>query len=362
MIRYVLGFVFVSLLTAVQSRADSFDDALAPISGGSPGLSQEQIATRDIIQLNNSMFVLYDRAAKTFQKNILANHPVIIAQFSSAGGRMVLYRPHSAPEEAPSVPIIYQIMKSLGHSTLAISEVVLPYLDRSADKSWIASLQTYLVEMKIARDGLALIGMPDEWRKNSRTILDRNIVFMEDCLSKGVISKQDLLSYANAQAPYLKNAIAWAAQTQVTHWMKVLDAWQIKLGGDFKKAYGASNTIYVSRQNNILFSVLAQYFGPEAINDRLLLIETISFTTTQEDMLTALTRIISDRTVGQIFFNHYRVMDYELMGSDARKAIMAEMKLRGKEAFLPPAVSYGSKQWPALISGGAGPASLDDLK
>jgi len=43
---------------------------------------------------------------------------------------------------------------------------------------------------------------------------------------------------------------------------------------------------------------LAQYFPPEAINDRLMLIETISFTTTPQEMLTSMVRIISDRSVG----------------------------------------------------------------
>ena len=46
----------------------------------------------------------------------------------------------------------------------------------------------------------------------------------------------------------------------------------------------------------MLFSVLAQFFGPDAINSRLMLIETVSFTTTPEDMLTSVTRIISDRS------------------------------------------------------------------
>src|SRR5437868_62450 len=40
-----------------------------------------------------------------------------------------------------------------------------------------------------------------------------------------------------------------------------------------RKTLAASNSIYVTRQNNVVFSVLAQYFGPEAINDRLILIE-----------------------------------------------------------------------------------------
>jgi hypothetical protein len=101
--------------------------------------------------------------------------------------------------------------------------------------------------------------------------------------------------------------------------------------------------------------------GPEAVNDRLLLIETISFTTTPEDMMTSLVRIISDRSVGGLFFKNYHVMDYELMGTDARKAIIAEMKARGQEAFVPSPVPFGSNQRPALVSRGSGPAILDEL-
>jgi hypothetical protein len=251
-------------------------------------------------------------------------------------------------------------MKSLGHSTMAISEVVLPYVDNPSDKTWVAPMRAYLTEMKTALDGINSAEMPDDWRPNSRAILENNIAFMEDCLAKGVISLDAVQAFAKKQAPVLRHAIAWAAETQVRHWMGVLDGWKQELGGSFDQAYGASNTIYVARQNNVLFSVLAQYFGPEAINDRLLLIETISFTTTPDDMLISLVRIISDRSVGGLFFNNYHLMDYELMGGDARKAIIAEMEKRGLEPFLPPAVPFGSNQWPALISGGSGPASLDD--
>jgi hypothetical protein len=82
---------------------------------------------------------------------------------------------------------------------------------------------------------------------------------------------------------------------QVAHWMPVLADWKAMLGSEWDKAYGASNTIYVARQNNILFSLMAQFFAPDAINDRLILIETISFTTTPDEMLASLTRIIGDR-------------------------------------------------------------------
>ena len=79
-------------------------------------------------------------------------------------------------------------------------------------------------------------------------------------------------------------------------------------------------------------------------------------------MLQSLTRIIADRSVGSLFFGNYHLMDYELMGADARNAIVAESKKRGMTPFLPPLVPFGSKQWPALVTPGPGPASLADLK
>jgi hypothetical protein len=78
-------------------------------------------------------------------------------------------------------------------------------------------------------------------------------------------------------------------------------------------------------------------------------------------MLEAMTRIIADRSVGAVFFGNYYLMDYELMGGDARAAIIAEAAKHGMEPFLPPAVPFGSHQWPTLITSGPGPASLADL-
>ena len=60
------------------------------------------------------------------------------------------------------------------------------------------------------------------------------------------------------------------------------------LGDDWARTYAVSNSLYVTRQNNILFTVLAQFMGREAIGDRLLLIETPEFTTTPETLLEVL--------------------------------------------------------------------------
>jgi hypothetical protein len=357
------GLALAALLlgsTAV-AHAQTLPAYMEPISGLT-STTPAEIATKDVLALNTGMFELYGDAAKVFQANILAKHPVILGLFSGAGGRFTLYRPGAAPLDAPPVPVTYQLLKSVGHSTMALAEVVGPYLDNPANSSWRGSMLAYRSRMQSALDGLDATPMPAEWRDNNRIILKNNIAFMDDCLAKGVIAFATLEAFGKKQAPYLANNVAWAAQTQVNHWMTVLAGWKSMLGADWDKTYAASNTIYVARQNNVLFSLLAQFFPPEAINDRLLLIETVSFTTTQADMLDSLTRIIADRSVGSLFFGNYHLMDYELMGGDARAAIIAESGKRGMTPFLPPVVPFGSHQWPTLVTPGPGPASIADLK
>jgi hypothetical protein len=342
------------------AQAEDLPAYMQPIAGHTVS-SPAETATKSVLALNSGMFELYGDAAGIFQSNILGQHPVILGLFSGAGGRFLLYRPGQTPLEAPPVPIVYQLLKSVDHSTMAMAEVVGPYLGNPDNQSWRGSMLAYRSRVKSALDGLDATPMPPEWRDNNRTILENNIAFMDDCLAEGAISFISLKAFSEKQSPYLKRNVAWAAQTQVAHWMTVISDWKKMLGSDWDKTYAASNTIYVTRQNNVLFSVLAQFFGPDAINDRLLLIETVSFTTTPADMLDSLTRIIADRSVGAIFFGNDHLMDYELMGGDARAAIIAEDAKRGTTPFLPPPVPFGSKQWPTLVTPGPGPASIADL-
>jgi hypothetical protein len=356
-----LAVVAILLSGGGVACAQTLPAYMAPIAGKTAATSSD-IATKDMLALNTGMFELYGDAAKIFQKNILSKHPVILGLFSGAGGRMILYRPGMAPIDAPQVPIVYQLLKSVGHSTMALAQVVGPYIDNPDDKSWRGSMLAYRSRMQSALDGLDATPMEPGWRDNNRTILQNNIAFMDECVAKSVIPFAGLEAFGKKQAPYLAKNVTWAAQTQVAHWMTVLAEWKAQLGADWDKTYAASNTIYVARQNNVLFSVLAQFFGPDAINNRLLLIETISFTTTPADMLESLTRIIADRSVGSLFFGNYHLMDYELMGGDARAAIIAETGKRGMTPFLPPVVPFGSKQWPTLVTPGPGPATIADLK
>jgi hypothetical protein len=78
-------------------------------------------------------------------------------------------------------------------------------------------------------------------------------------------------------------------------------------------------------------------------------------------MMDSLTRIISDRSVGAAFFGNYHLKDFELMGGDARQAIIDEDDKLKITPTLPPQVPFGSHQWPTLITPGPGAKTLADL-
>ena len=173
-----------------------------------------------------------------------------------------------------------------------------------------------------------------------------------------------LEKFTHACAPYFGKTIGIAARAQVSHWMNVVAEWKKMLGDDWEHTYAASNTIYVTRQNNILFTVLVQFMGEAAIGNRLLLLETTEFTTTPEKMLDLIGRIVSDRALGQFFFKDYYLMDAELLGGGGRKFIVEEATKRGMKPLLPPAVPFFSNEWPWKTdpSKGKGPKSLEEVK
>lgn len=349
---------------AKQSPAGAVPDFLRVVVADDTAASKQAVAEQAVLALNSSMMTLYDDALLKYTKNMLDRVPVILALFSGQGGQMILYRPGHPPLIAESVPLTYQLAKSVGHSSMAIYQVVAPYLANPAgNQTWLAPLATYRAQHQLALDGLGLLDLSEEHRTVLRTILEHNIAFMDTCVKQGTYTYEQVEKFIRDTAPFSVKTIGIAAPLQVGHWMKVVEGWKEMLGSAWEQTYAVSNSLYVARQNNILFSVLAQFMGTETMGDRLLLIETPEFTTTPEKMLEVLVRIVSDRGIGKVFFRDYFLMDVELLGGGGRGAIEAEMAKRGKKALLPPLVPFRSNDWPWKTdpAKGTGPARLEDV-
>jgi hypothetical protein len=345
------------------------------------------VATQRALMLDSAMMSIYEGALAVYQRNLLDNCPVILGLFTNAGGEFSLYRPGQPPLEAPPVPVGYQIVKSVGHSSMAVYQLVAPYLGNMSDSSWHGPMQTYRLQQQLVLDGIDSLDLPAEPKAAVRELLVSNIAFMDGCLRSGSFTLGGLESFARGLKPHLEATIAFAAETQVSHWMAVLDDWKKLLGNDWDKTYGVTSSLYVTRTNNILFTVMAQFFGREALNDRLLLLETTQFTTQRETMLNLLARIVADRVLGKVFFKDYFLMDVELLSTGARDAVAAEMakrvpasggaymvfagrakiieeaRKRGLEPLMPPLAPFHSQEWPwrTHAGEGEGPKSVAEV-
>lgn len=327
-------------------------------------IPKEKIAFNNLLTLNENMFTIYNRSLELYRKDFLNHHHLIMGLFSGKGGRFILYRPGQPPLEAESVPPVYQLAKSIGHCAMATFVLLAPYTsDPSADLAWLGSLKAYRTNVQTSMDSLDLLDVQPEVRALFGDTLKQIAAFMDNCIKNGTYTYDEIQSFGRNIKPDLAKLIDVATNVQVKHWWKVLEQWKKMIGKDWDSTYGLSNTIYVARQNNILFSILVQFFGEKAMNDRLFLLETTDFTTTPELMMDAFTRIVSDRMIGVVFFKNSRLMDFELLGGSARKVIEAEAADHDVKALLPPLVPFNSHGWPWKTnpSTGTGPSTMDQI-
>lgn len=326
--------------------------------------SKGNIAFENVYGLNDEMFTIYDRSLEIYKKNFLSRHHLIMGLFSGKGGRFILYRPGQEPLEAPSVPQVYQVAKAVGHTAMATFTLLAPYMaNPSADLAWLGSLQAYRVNVQTALESLDAIDLEQKVRDLLRETLNQIAAFMDTSIKNRNYTYQDMETFTHTVKPNLAKLIDVATNAQVKHWWSVLNEWKNMIGKEWNTTYALSNSIYVARQNNILFTILAQFFGEEAMNDRLMLLETTDFTATPELMMNAFMRIVSDRMIGKVFFNKERLMDFELLGGSARKIVESEDAAHGVTPVLPPLVPYDTHEWPWKIDphSGTGPGLMEEI-
>jgi len=347
--RYFLVFL-LGLFTAGHVYASTAASSLSP-------------AEKSLINLNNTMFGIYDEALNQFKTNLLDKTPVIVARFSTEGGHFTLYRPHQTPLVAEFPAVTYQIAKSVGHSVMITYNMLRPYIHASAaDKSWRKNVSLFQGKVNSALKNIDALAVSDSDKQVFRQVLTLINNTLTACLKKGSITEEDLNQFTVLARPFISKLIIISSSAQVERQMAVLAEWKKLLGSEWDKAYALTNTIYVTRQNNMIFSMLAEWMGKEAINHRIFLFETTSFTTTDQDILTLWSRIMFDRQLGEGFFGDYYLMDSELIANGGRAEIVKTAKQYNLPDILPELEPFNSTDWPWRHnpSSGTGPASLSE--
>src|SRR4051812_18367648 len=112
------------------------------------------VAEQNVLVLDKSMMDIYEGALAQYKQNMRERVPIILALFSEAGGRMILYRPGHEPVVAEPVPIVYQLTKSVSHSSMAVYQLVAPYLADPSDESWHGPMRVFRTRCQTALESL----------------------------------------------------------------------------------------------------------------------------------------------------------------------------------------------------------------
>lgn len=354
----------LACLAVASATAGNLPPSVAITASDAPPPTPDQLAFQNIYQLNKTMLSSFDTALGVTQQNLRDRVPLIMALFSGQGGRFILYRPGQPPLDAPPVPRIYQIAKATAHTALATYSLVAPVLkDPKANQSWVAPMRTLRTQVQTALDSLKDLQVKEEERALLKDTLEKMAAFLDTCLNKGSFTYDEVVTFARAVEPNAEKLIDIAATAQVTHWYDVLTEWKKLLGDDWQGTYALTNSLFPTRQNNILFTIMVQFMGEDAINQRLFMFETTNFQTTPEEMFNLYARYINDRGLSKVFFNYEDLMSHELLNGGARKLIVSESERRGMKPILPPLAPLNSTEWPWLVNPdkGSGPRSLEDI-
>lgn len=120
------------------------------VNQGKPAGSRD-VAEKSVIKLNSAMNELYAATLANTKRTFRERVPMLVALFSGQGGQMILYPPGKPPVVAERVPVAYELAKAVGHSPMAIYEVLVPYLkDPAADSAWKGPLRTYRTQNQTA--------------------------------------------------------------------------------------------------------------------------------------------------------------------------------------------------------------------
>ena len=312
----VFVMIAVSVLLAGAGPAACESEGVV----GEERLTAAQAASLRFYDLDDTMRANYAVTQRLVGES---QSPVILALFNGVGGRYVLRRNGSVVSVEP-VPPLYRQMKSVSHTIVGVFEIVSPYFNNSEIDNWRPKLAQFNEMLSKALETLDQAGLPPDVEKNCRTILEGGVSFTGKALEAGKFTAADYTAYAKEVWPSINKNINLAAKLQVDHFEKVLSNWRKEMGEEeWSKLYAIVNCAWAMRRENVHFQILAEMMGRDAINDRLIIAESI-LDVTEDDLIMLLGRIINDRDLAVNVFGKklkYR-MDVELMGEGTREEII----------------------------------------
>jgi hypothetical protein len=348
----IVLFASIALLTSNFAIAMVASSDTAPISQNA----------KNILELNTTAFDNYRPARAKFETELLKTTPIIV---SNELGPMTLYRPGKAPLMAPPPPLEFQLTHSIAHTILTVYLISSPYLNTSQiNKTWVPKFQQFQKQIKDAMSSVDNLKLKDDDRLAYLSLLTKVNSYLSLCLKRQYIAMTDFNSFMLQSRVDLAKLIKIGDTYLLVPYMQIVSQWKKILGSDWDKTYAIVTAGYQFRQNSMMFSILAEFMGKNAINHRLFLFGTTSDDSPKySELIDNLSRILIDRQIGQAALGDYYLMDSGLIYDAGMKVISENLKQYNLPNILPDFEPFNSTDWPWRHNpnSGSGPATIDDI-
>lgn len=253
---------------------------------------------KDIKELNNVVRANYAK----FHVEVGAHlRPCIIASdyepmYQGVGGTFTLYNEDGTVEKISPSPDSYHIFKTLGHVTLGVNCIVLPFLDCPDAYGWQDKLTQLLKQIELVlrnMKGCAELGADVISFLNE--MLGVTVEYIKSTLQANHVDIKAFQEYAAKVSPYIMKAIAQSSRIQMEADLPALLKWKRKLGDKWKDLYVIIPSVWPVSGDNPRERMLAFLLpNPSA---QILKVQNQSG---EAELLATLGRVMGDRSMIQL--------------------------------------------------------------
>ena len=219
--------------------------------------------------------------------------------------------------ERPYTPPLYNQLKSIAHLSLGIAAAGLFAQETPNDPSWRASLADMRTKAISAKTRLDSSVFNAAQKQRQVQLIDLSVAYIDRALANQSFDPAALKAYALTTAPLLLANTTDAANAQ----LEALDEAVKDLAKQISpEAWGRSMAIITgpktAREGNLQSQYFLFAFGEKATGQRVQYMENIF---DEDQALSVLQTILTDRKIGGLFFNDPSRMERDLL-SDAATA------------------------------------------
>lgn len=265
--------------------------------------------------------------AKEHSKMLPADFPIFLVT-----GKVSLIKGSKSGERSYTPPL-YDQLKSLSHLSLGIAAAGLFALETPNDQSWRSSLLDLRSKAISAKARLDSSVLNTSQKQRQIAIIDQSLAFMDDALAKSSINSAALKQYTQAMSPLLLANTTEAARAQI----EMLDRAVNDLGKDlspeeWNRALVVLTGPKTAREGNLQSQYFMFRLGEKIMGQRIIYVENIF---DEDQALSVLQTVLTDRKIGALFFNDPSRMERDLLSDAATAELMQRFGRLGHQKPLP---------------------------